>query len=213
MTETKKYCLACTCGRKSLVAAAQAGSEIQCSCGKTLTVPRLMALRKLPSSQGQQKKEASKSDQSDAEVDYSRRIMFFVGSIVLVLGLLLMREGLANPPSIESATQTQNMFLHKGEWVNQNFEPLTPQEFNLLYLTAEDIEDMPPQFSWQLWTELEKGPLPSSSLEGRLNKVRNRYYAWVGIGSALILIGLITLGSATAGKILQDKQAKNRESA
>jgi len=40
------YSIDCSCGKNIEVSSSQAGSEIVCSCGKPLTVPRLSELRK-----------------------------------------------------------------------------------------------------------------------------------------------------------------------
>lgn len=41
------YLLPCSCGQKLRVAAAQAGGEVACDCGRRLTVPTLRGLREL----------------------------------------------------------------------------------------------------------------------------------------------------------------------
>jgi hypothetical protein len=42
-----QYLLSCSCGEKLRVVAAQAGEQIVCHCGKTVSVPTLRELRKL----------------------------------------------------------------------------------------------------------------------------------------------------------------------
>jgi hypothetical protein len=44
---TQQYLLPCSCGQKMRVAAAQAGGQLKCGCGKSLSVPTLRGLREL----------------------------------------------------------------------------------------------------------------------------------------------------------------------
>jgi hypothetical protein len=41
------YLLPCSCGQKTRIAAAQAGAQIRCVCGKSLAVPTLRGIRQL----------------------------------------------------------------------------------------------------------------------------------------------------------------------
>src|SRR5438067_13539894 len=41
------YLLPCSCGQKARVAAAQAGAQVTCVCGKSLSVPTLRGIRQL----------------------------------------------------------------------------------------------------------------------------------------------------------------------
>ncbi len=42
-----EYLLPCSCGQKTRIAAAQAGAQVQCACGKSLSVPTLRGIREL----------------------------------------------------------------------------------------------------------------------------------------------------------------------
>ena len=44
---SQQFLLPCTCGQKLPVSTAQAGGQVTCSCGKTLSVPTLRGLREL----------------------------------------------------------------------------------------------------------------------------------------------------------------------
>ncbi len=44
MTE---YLLPCSCGQKTRIAAAQAGAQVACGCGKSLSVPTLRGIKQL----------------------------------------------------------------------------------------------------------------------------------------------------------------------
>jgi hypothetical protein len=44
---SQQYLLPCSCGRKTPVSVAQAGGQIVCACGKSLSVPTLRGLREL----------------------------------------------------------------------------------------------------------------------------------------------------------------------
>ena len=48
MTETKRYWLECSCGQKYKVGVHQAGNDISCDCGKSLQVPSMIQMKKLP---------------------------------------------------------------------------------------------------------------------------------------------------------------------
>jgi len=200
MTETKKYWLACSCGNKFQVAVRQAGNEISCSCGKTVSIPRMMELKKLPPT-------FEEDDEPDEviQMDQSRKMLLFLSAVILALGLVCICVGVTKRPTLRAALTQQTEFTHQGEWVYQDFAPLTNEEYVLSHLTAEDIEGISPGNSWSLWLALENGLEPSSSLEDRIRVLRIHFYAWLSIGAAISLIGLISLCSVVIGKVLQDK--------
>jgi hypothetical protein len=200
MTETKKYWLTCSCDKKYKVGIHQAGNEISCDCGRSLAVPSLIKLKKLPPAfvEVDLPVVVSRSEQS-------RKVLWGSGCAVLLVGLSVIVFGFTKRPTLEAALTQQTEYSYQGEWVYQDFAPLTEEEYVLSLLTAEDIEGIAPAPSWSLWLALEKGPEPSSSLTDRIRILRIQYYAWLGIGAAISMIGLITLVSAVIGKMIQDK--------
>ena len=79
-----QYLLPCTCGEKVRVEAAQAGGQVACACGKTLSVPTLRGLRAL---------EEAPADAAAAKRAADRRwsplqgILFSSGLLVTVIAL------------------------------------------------------------------------------------------------------------------------------
>jgi len=75
---SQHYLLPCSCGQKIRVAPAQAGGQVSCGCGKSLTVPTLRGLRALEPAAP----EASRKAAPGWSVTHG---IFFSGGIVLVI--------------------------------------------------------------------------------------------------------------------------------
>lgn len=79
---SQQYLLPCSCGQKTRVAPAQAGGQVSCPCGQSLTVPTLRGLRSL--------EEAPAEGPTRAAPRWSG-----VHGVVFVAALLVVAAGLA----------------------------------------------------------------------------------------------------------------------
>lgn len=77
------YLLPCGCGRQTEVEAGQAGSEVQCACGKSLSVPSVRGLRDL------EKVEKAGPQAARAQQPWStwRGTTFSLGLVVMAIAL------------------------------------------------------------------------------------------------------------------------------
>jgi len=81
---SQHYLLPCSCGQKLRVAAAQAGGQVSCACGQSLTVPTLRGLRAL--------EPAAVEANSKAAPGWSitHGVFFSSGLVLIVVGIALI---------------------------------------------------------------------------------------------------------------------------
>ncbi len=123
-----KYIFPCECGVRHTVSTSDAGRPLTCTCGRKLSVPSLMALRRLEPAV--ETVEAVRSTSSDAV--HWKRLCYYLGDLLGALGVIcgVIIYQTHNPflRDITSETSDQNLY----EWwvfLRQGIDtPSTPQE-------------------------------------------------------------------------------------
>ena len=79
-----QYLLPCSCGQKTRITAAQAGEQVACACGKTLSVPTLRGIKQLEIA-------PDASTRTDARSwTPIHGVIFAVGLAIAAVGLVLV---------------------------------------------------------------------------------------------------------------------------
>jgi hypothetical protein len=131
--KTIKYLLPCTCGEKVQIDVKQAGENVVCVCGNSLSVPKLRDIRALDSIEVAEPR-AGRGKESDWGTQ--RGLVFSSGILVAVLaflcggGLLVVRSRIdtsVTPEQMDSAADAQ-IDAYTPEMVLQAWQVLRDQD-------------------------------------------------------------------------------------
>jgi hypothetical protein len=125
-----KYLLTCECGEKLPVEVAQAGQQVRCECGRSVAVPALRAIRKLPQAEEEQVRR-----KSPGKWTFTHGAAFALGTLLVFGGFLFAGYGFLNGMRVKPMLQI-NPDLEK--WVN-SIDQATMGEL------------------WDEWIEVSKG--------------------------------------------------------
>lgn len=142
-----QYQLSCDCGKTYPVEISQAGQSIQCECGKSIQIPSMLKMKKLPlwlnESQINSDKADQNPDQSDNNQNFvpsesnkeekvlsgSRLGIFIIGlSVVLLGGWFFLRTISWKPHPLMVFTK-QIMFANGDKYVHRNSTPVTQDDY------------------------------------------------------------------------------------
>jgi hypothetical protein len=171
-----KYLIECECGAQHAVTTHQAGAELPCGCGKTVAVPRLRELQKLP----------LESAVPTAVVPSSRWTAgHSLGLAGLVLALLSLAGALWAHYSIRPLEEYQQLVgEHSTRMVDHWLDEASPADlFRVWYTRIEKIRQE--GFSGEMRSDERQ----VQSNEAQLIILRNLGFALAGVGLAMAIAG------------------------
>lgn len=192
----KKYLLPCECGREIPVETAQAGEETVCDCGKTLAVPRLLELKRLPSADEGETPEAALSGDGRA----IHLALIIGGAFFFLVFSALLAMKLGNPPTQRDAANLRSAFSYEGNIVQSSANPISQEEWRGALTTDEHIDMMPPAHAVQYFHELKQGVQPSFGMRSRYKQLIVVHNLWLGTLGALAFIALVIAVSAALAR-------------
>jgi len=171
---SKLYLLPCSCGQKTPVSVAQAGGQVTCICGKSLSVPTLRGLREL---------EIAPTVAVEKKAGWSRvhGAIFASGLTIAAIGVVLLTLSA----------------LQYGQIVG--FGYTKDRTADVLRSQQADIESMSPTQVLSEWRkDVEEGlGEPEEPPWSKFKRLAASNVAWIKFGAAAviggILIALITL--------------------
>jgi hypothetical protein len=162
-----QYLLPCSCGRSVRVANAQAGGEVQCVCGKSLSVPTLRGLRALAPAPA----EAS----SKVTLGWSpvHGVIFATALLAVTVGVALVAYHLWRYGQIANAGLTVD---HSSHFVEHE---------------ALRIDQMSPEQTLDEWSDIRETGLGDkmTPIWIAAKQKMAEYMLWLKIGAAAIVTG------------------------
>lgn len=205
---SRHYLLPCSCGKSVSIEVSQAGQEVKCVCGETLSVPSLLQIKKLPEDTARQKTSENVSE------NYFLRPFFFVLSIVF-LNLALIMAYLAiiyAPHPMDVITKRKNLVTPEGKSAyKSNLLPIAPEDAQFLefhtnsysylepnwriLMMPESVEHLSPMDTIRYWETLRDGPALSPQFDESFEtfKHADRIRWGTSIVSAVIMVVFFVL--------------------
>lgn len=165
-----KYLLPCDCGESIPIDATQAGQPVSCSCGRTMEIPTMRALRQLePCAAAEQPKRK-------AEWNASAGAVFAIGTLVTICGLAVGGFGYFN-------------------WWHNQLPPL-PQIYIDSYVL--EVDEASADQVWDMWNQtLEMRLAPyESAPEVVARRTAEFFLPVVYVGLAIAAVGIAVAMSA-----------------
>lgn len=149
---SQRYKLECQCGAEHPVETSQAGREITCSCGRTLAIPSMLKMKRLPAWEADEtvSERAAVSDTAEPKESVkpaaetvqavqappkkhasnrSKRTGLVIAGVIgaVFFGILLIRSA-ANPPKPIDVLRIQRFYLDKGKVIRRDSNPIDPSD-------------------------------------------------------------------------------------
>lgn len=184
---SSQYLLPCSCGKSVCVSPSQAGDGVNCTCGKSLLVPSIRELRKLP----EVAKDISKRPaQPKKEWSTLQGLLFAAGLLMIVVG-----SGYAiyhSTYAYEASHYTKDMSSVESEIWDQQLDKLTLSQTIAIWdkATKQGLGDQEVP-EWIFASEVV-GKLMSNAKSGIIT-------VGVGIGTTLLafLLGMTNTSRTT----------------
>lgn len=145
-----QYKLSCECGKAYPVEISQAGRSIVCECGKTIQIPSMLKMKKLPlwldetsvnSESVDQNSEPSENIQCHSQnfqasptkekvLSGNRLGVFIVGLGIVLLGSWFLLRTISYPPHPLMVFAKQIMFANGDKYVHRNSTPVTQDDYD-----------------------------------------------------------------------------------
>lgn len=165
-----KYLLTCECGEKLPIEVAQAGQQVRCDCGRSIAVPALRAIRKLPQAEVEQVRR-----KSPGKWTFAHGAAFAVGTVLVFVGFVIAAYGFLNCMQVNASLQISPEL---GNWVSS--------------IDQAKMSDL-----WDEWIEVSKG-LPAGLPNYAIGL--NLYNGLMGMGrTGLILFAIGVVSIAASG--------------
>jgi len=165
------YLLPCSCGEKLQVEIRQAGESIVCTCGKSLDIPTLRALRQLDS--------VSEPSNPSARSRWSplQGVLFVAGSALLIISL---------------ATNTFLLLI-----IREGAKPTRLSSSNPKATVREELADLSPEEAWLEWQTLREIPERAKLRQQRGTGFdRDRFDRYIRVATIVAVVGVALAGSA-----------------
>ncbi len=143
------YLLSCDCGPEFTLNPSQAGQEIPCACGKSLSVPTLRGLSQLP--------RATKEENTPAKAVGKRQWAGWQGPVIAAaFAGFLISLGCAGWFGLQrSMVDTSYTIESEIEAGDELFDTYSPEELSLVWNNYEEVglgpKDPPDFFLWNLY--------------------------------------------------------------
>jgi len=177
------YRLTCPCGVSHAVSTSQAGQELHCACGNTLSVPTLRGLKELPPAEP-----AGAEALSMRAHDQARRPSILLGTLFVIIFLAI-------PAVIFFAYQRLSLDTSNTRQAEQQ-------------LAFKQLDAAGPEQLSEAWEAYSTTPL-GPPVKPDFYKVEREARTWnwcIGITCGIALLAAIT----AAAIIVQNRQARDR---
>lgn len=144
-----EYVLTCTCGRQHTVTNSQAGQELECECGKRVSIPTLRGLSQLPPAlEGNQPPSDAKQMRSEAWGGWRGPTMALAcAGLLISLGFTtrFVIQRIMAPTDYTSETE-----IARGD---EMFDTYSPEDLSLVWENYREVglgmKERPPYYLWQ----------------------------------------------------------------
>jgi hypothetical protein len=172
-----KYLILCECGAEHPVSTHQAGAELSCQCGKTLSVPRLRDLQQLP----QVTTSAPDLPSTRWNAGHSLGLAGIIVALVSLAGALWAHSSIRPLDEYQELVGQHSMAM-VDHWLGQ----ATPAE--LFKVWHNEIEKLR-QEGFQ--AEMRSDERVVESSEAQLIILRNLGFGLAGLGLAIAIAGWV----------------------
>jgi hypothetical protein len=149
-----KYSLTCECGQSQPVEPRQAGQSLICACGKTLQVPTMLQIKRLPEweDEGAGKPESAAQEDVDQgaapegtahesmkkapkqpRISPKRKGLFIAAGFVFVVAVFFIGR-IAHKPDPISVHFKRTVYRADGKDISRHSTPTTPEDFYFYFI-------------------------------------------------------------------------------
>ena len=187
-----KYLLPCSCGKSVPVETSQAGQEVVCECGLTLTVPSMLKIKKLQQADEIPKKGTKGSTAAATETKSSRMVNWNIFSVGLILTLFtgwICWSIIANSyPRPEDVLYKRVMYTFGSKVLYNDTTPIPIEESSFFSISGEQIDRFYPMEALEYWDLVKDGPAMSMNFRENYQSLIDSYY--IRCGASIIVVAL-----------------------
>ena len=205
---SQKYLLPCSCGKEVLIETSQAGGNVLCECERSLKIPTLLQMKRLPLAEEAQTQSPSVLDSpvaASAQKSTGGTVnpgIFRIGSVLTNAAILYCAYTVfLTFPQPQDVLNKQVVYHFDGKLAVQDSTPIPMGESYFFIITDEIIDHFNPIDSMRYWELIKDGPAMSMNFRENYETLKDYYYLrCVGTGILVILALSILISSFFLGQ-------------